>query len=1028
LLVLKDQKLAMIEKALKAKKEGKAIPEDTDLKNTEDALNKAQAVADAAKQATNGVAKKDTTQPIDLQEKTAAIAKAKADAEAKAQADAKAKAAALQAENEAKAAKAKADAEAKAQADAKAKADAAALKAKTEADAAAAKAKIDAEAKAKAANSAPITPKPEDTKAKVDTAAKMTAANSAPTSPKPEDAKAVADAAAAKAKADADTKAKADAAALKAKTEADAAAAKAKADLDAKVKADADAKAKADAAALKAKTEADTAAAKAKADLDAKVKADAAMAKAKADADAKAKADAAALKAKTDAAAAKAKADAEAKAKAEAAKAKIEAATAELKAKAAAKLQADAEAKAKAKAEAAKADSPEPEVMPIHPKPLITEPKPVEAEESWMPDPYILSVAGGGVVAIGLLGWLFWRKRKVESVSEVESMFTESSEISLPDDEDEFSVAGIEDNSSFMFGGESSFLSDDNDFDAFEVDQDEVDPISEADVYLAYGRYQQAEELMRQAIEEQPNRDECKLKLLEIFYANENAAAFEAYVTDLAGAGKAANKVFWSKVVEMGRGIIPDSPLLDVSAEDESVEEIAEQGNQAIDPDNFEVSDFESAMTEGFTDVAEQTDDAKSSEQRISLEKSEDNQEDINDSTEFDLSVFDEKQPITEEAFDLSMFDEPESEPVAEKAISESVTEVPANNVEFDLSMFDEPEPVAEQAVSEPEPPANNVEFDLSMFDEPEPVAEKAVSEPEPPANNVEFDLSMFDEPEPVAEQAVSEPELPANNVEFDLSMFDEPEPVAEQVVSEPELPANNVEFDLSMFNELPPVANKVVNEPVVSEPVANDLAMFDEVGAFSTSEEDDFDLSEFETADPGKEGINLDMAEAIIKEDEDAFDLSSFDVSEDEGVDVAGFDATELNSENENFDFSAFESAEEKTASTSTTDEAEAKDNEALLDLSTFDASFDISEDDFFNTNVKSGLILDDAQLATGLADNEPFDLTEMNVLETKIDLAKAYIDMGDADAAKGILNKVLGEGTDEQKLAAASLLQNLK
>jgi hypothetical protein len=34
-------------------------------------------------------------------------------------------------------------------------------------------------------------------------------------------------------------------------------------------------------------------------------------------------------------------------------------------------------------------------------------------------------------------------------------------------------------------------------FDSFETDRSEIDPISEADVYLAYGRYQQAEGLIR---------------------------------------------------------------------------------------------------------------------------------------------------------------------------------------------------------------------------------------------------------------------------------------------------------------------------------------------------------------------------------------------------------------------------------------------------------------------------------------------------------------------------------------------------
>ena len=78
---------------------------------------------------------------------------------------------------------------------------------------------------------------------------------------------------------------------------------------------------------------------------------------------------------------------------------------------------------------------------------------------------------------------------------------------------------------------------------------------------MAYGRYQQAEELMRDVIKDQPGRDECKLKLLEIFYSNENKHAFEAYANELAKAGKKDDVEFWAKVTEMGSEICQDSTL-----------------------------------------------------------------------------------------------------------------------------------------------------------------------------------------------------------------------------------------------------------------------------------------------------------------------------------------------------------------------------------------------------------------------------------------------------------------------------------
>jgi pilus assembly protein FimV len=54
--------------------------------------------------------------------------------------------------------------------------------------------------------------------------------------------------------------------------------------------------------------------------------------------------------------------------------------------------------------------------------------------------------------------------------------------------------------------------------------------------------------------------------------------------------------------------------------------------------------------------------------------------------------------------------------------------------------------------------------------------------------------------------------------------------------------------------------------------------------------------------------------------------------------------------------------------------------------------------------------------------------DLTDMDEFETKIDLAKAYVDMGDAESAKMIAEEVRMKGSKEQQAIAQSLLDELK
>jgi pilus assembly protein FimV len=57
-----------------------------------------------------------------------------------------------------------------------------------------------------------------------------------------------------------------------------------------------------------------------------------------------------------------------------------------------------------------------------------------------------------------------------------------------------------------------------------------------------------------------------------------------------------------------------------------------------------------------------------------------------------------------------------------------------------------------------------------------------------------------------------------------------------------------------------------------------------------------------------------------------------------------------------------------------------------------------------------------------------DDFDfLADADEVATKLDLARAYIDMGDTDGAKDILDEVLQEGTDTQKQEASGLLSRI-
>jgi pilus assembly protein FimV len=118
-------------------------------------------------------------------------------------------------------------------------------------------------------------------------------------------------------------------------------------------------------------------------------------------------------------------------------------------------------------------------------------------------------------------------------------------------------------------GEESSFLSDftPSDIEAIQTEAGEVDPLSEADVYIAYGKYQQAEDLIKLAIENKPERAELKLKLLEIYYATKNAPAFASSASDFQPQLEQKHGELWDKILVMGMELCPDSRLFGGSEE-----------------------------------------------------------------------------------------------------------------------------------------------------------------------------------------------------------------------------------------------------------------------------------------------------------------------------------------------------------------------------------------------------------------------------------------------------------------------------
>lgn len=211
-------------------------------------------------------------------------------------------------------------------------------------------------------------------------------------------------------------------------------------------------------------------------------------------------------------------------------------------------------------------------VTPTPEEPESTEPAPQAVPAPSKPKPSLLDsllgdnlpyLAGGAGLLVLLLILLLRRGKSdeepaesAEKVAEAadeapESILTGGGEVDLD------SAAAGE-------GRDTSFLSEfsPSEVNALRDESGEVDPISEADVYIAYGRYQQAEDLLQQAMKQDPDRLSLKHKLLEVYYATRNTDNFNALAQGMVESGQdIADQEGWSRVCDMGRELEAGNPL-----------------------------------------------------------------------------------------------------------------------------------------------------------------------------------------------------------------------------------------------------------------------------------------------------------------------------------------------------------------------------------------------------------------------------------------------------------------------------------
>ncbi len=399
------------------------------------------------------------------------------------------------------------------------------------------------------------------------------------------------------------------------------------------------------------------------------------------------------------------------------------------------------------------------------PKRRVVAPPPPPPEPSLMDtlSDYMLPI---GAVALALLGGLgFWATKRKKKLQQFEdSILTGSS---------------MKANSMFGSTGGQSVDTNNSVFNsnfapsASQLDANEVDPVAEADVYIAYGRDTQAEEILKEALRTQPDRQAVRLKLLEIYYARKDTKAFERMAGELYGMTSGTGDE-WEQAASMGIVLDPNNPLYAGGKAKDDIAPNSAMGSgtqplEDLDPEALLANSLSQDMLEAISiiDTAAKSDKTKNTEAAAELTA------DDPHLLDFDLDISTGSEVPAESGATEA--------PVIEEPVTAKASEPDFGTIDFDFTTKTEL-PVASAPESESVKAEDDLGLDFSVLEQVEatPLQEMPVVE-----SDAGLSISL-DLPEVAASPAV-EPEI-----SLDLSAS-----VEESAAAEIE-PASSFDFDLS--------------------------------------------------------------------------------------------------------------------------------------------------------------------------------------------------------------------------------------
>ncbi len=539
------------------------------------------------------------------------------------------------------------------------------------------------------------------------------------------------------------------------------------------------------------------------------------------------------------------------------------------------------------------------------------------------------------------------------------------------------------------------------------INLDQTDPIAEADFHMAYGLYDQAADLVNGALEVEPERQDLLTKLCEIYFVWGNRDAF----VDAAGKLKAAvgddESEDWNKIIIMGQQIAADSELF--------AGESAAAATKAVDL-SFEADMGETgALDMELIDEAEGGDDimdigAADEEETTALA----GVEDASDVVDFDFGGEEESES---DEIDIDITREmPATEETAEMPTAEMPTDTPTIEQQFDtlagtaeLAALEE---TVEGAIEE-SGQASEETAEINLDDLGLDVDSLA-----------ETELASLDDLDATGEVSAL----------TDTGLNEEIEDAAAVTGRNPELDPDATGLQAALGDE-----DTGVNEELESTGMfdAPDESLLDATGKTQVLSSDlAVDTTTDAAVELGSDDVTqladgLDDAETMIGDEQETM-LANLDEDED---DVADFDfaKTEALPKEAFTGEHSLDETGELPAVASTDVDLDLDDLTAALQVS--EAVGDTVEQPRDDATVQQPRpTMPEEEDAASTLSIAPEDMSEdlhdartMTEVGTKLDLARAYVDMGDPGGARSILEEVLDEGDEAQRQQAQQLLDSL-